>query len=92
MAKAVKDKFVLPSQVVVPADKWSALLKLKAERSALDKAVKALSAEIGLPDAETLAQDVVLPIVNGNGDHVGKLSCYWYGGATIPAAWRTRVS
>lgn len=86
--------------IEVPAGKWSELLRLKAEASALDKQIKKLQSELAFPEAAQLAigfglteeDSVSIRIVNGNGDTCGKMSVYWYSGATIPAAWRSRIS
>lgn len=76
----------------VEAQAWARYLKLKAERAALDREVKALEASFGFPSADQVAEDATYVIVNGNADEVGKLSFYHYSGAVIPPGWRRRIS
>jgi hypothetical protein len=79
-------------QVMVEADQWTKYLKLKAERASVEREIKGIEETFHFPSAEEVGRDAQMVIVNGNGDAVGKLSVYWYTGATIPAAWRRRVS
>lgn len=76
----------------VASEDWKRFLKLKAEKSAIERELKKLEESFDFPKAEEVAEEKQLVIFNGNGDEVGKLSVYWYGGATIPPAWRRRIS
>lgn len=83
------------------AKKLKKLGELKSELSAIDKAIKALQADIGLPKAQDAANALKLQnatdkgtvfLVNGNGDQVGSMSIFWHPGAKIPAGWRARTT
>lgn len=76
----------------VLAETWTKYLKLKAEKNALQKQVDLIEESFNFPTAEQIGEKKTLVIHNGNGDEVGKLSCFWFSGATIDPAWRRRIS
>jgi hypothetical protein len=76
----------------VKAEDWGRFLKLKAEKSSLEKEIKALENSFGFPEAEKVAADKTFLIVSGNGDVCGKFTVYWFSGAEIPEGWRKRIS
>lgn len=81
-----------PIIVTVPSEVWATRLALKAEIAAREKAVKALDEKLGFPEAEKIGRPAQIIIVNGNGLEVGKGVIYWFNGATVPPAWRRRIS
>lgn len=95
-----KGKKMNGKTIKVNGETWGRYLKAKAEKSALEKKIKAFEASFGVPDAEALAKELSLtresgadiPVVNGNGHYVGKVALYWFGGAVIDPAWRKRIS
>lgn len=86
--------------ITVPSAAWEKLQQLKGQISALENEAKTLQKELGIPGADSLVALLALkegekcsiPVKNGNGMPVGKLSVFHFGGATIPPAWRTRLS
>lgn len=81
-----------PIIITVPSEVWATRLALKAEIAAREKAVAELDKAIGFPDAASVARPCRILVVNGNGHEVGKGSIFWFGGATVPPAWRRRIS
>ena len=86
--------------VKVEASNWNKFKKLVSEKSAIEKAIKELQNSFNLPSANEIAESQGLNhgdkanviILNGNGDEVGKMSIFYYPGATIPANWRARIN
>lgn len=86
--------------VKVESRVWKQYLALKAEQAAIAKQVKAIESALDFPEASELAESFSckpgdgfsVSIVNGNQDILGKLSVFWYPGASIPSGWRKRIS
>jgi hypothetical protein len=84
---------------VTSAD-WNKYIRLKAEKSAIEKSLKALEQSFAFPAPEDIAggfkltsdDSISIVIVNGNADIVGKVAIYWHSGSVIPAGWRKRIS
>lgn len=85
----------------VPSAKWAERLRLKSEASAIERKLKALDTELGLPKGDSLAEALGLTeadkasvvIVSGNGDVLGKGSVFFVRPTEIPAArWQARYS
>lgn len=83
---------MVAEKIVVNAADWARYLKLKSEANALKKEVDKLEESFGIPEAAEVGAECQVEICNGNSDTVGKVKFYWYNGATIPAAWRRRIS
>lgn len=78
---------------------WSQYLKNKAQRSLLDKDVKAFESENFEP-AENLAlkyklkreENLQIPITDQKNEVIGKISVYYMSEKTISAFWCKRVT
>lgn len=89
-----------PAVVQVSASAWQAYRKAQAIATAAQKDAEQLKAALGLPDASKLAYSLGLHtgdkgeviVQDGNSQAIGKISVFYYPGAQIPAAWRSRAS
>lgn len=79
-------------QITIPSAQWSEYLRLKAEASAIKKATDALVASWQIPEATEAMGTCNIPVVNGNGDLVGKVCYYHFSGSVTPPGWRKRIS
>lgn len=87
-------------QITVSADKWSEYLRKKAQANALKREIESLESEFNLPEPAALAAEygaqtgdkLMLEIINGNGQAIGKLSVFWFPGSETPPSWRKRIS
>jgi cell division protein FtsB len=93
--ESIGEKIQAENPLTIPAvkaDEWAKYLKLKSEKSALERQIKTLEESFQLPEAKDIAREISGVIKNGNGDEVGKISFFHYPGANIPAGWRRRIS
>jgi len=87
-------------QFHVSSDAWGKFLVLKAQSNALKNQVEGQRESFGFtPKNELVTQyglepldKVTVPIVNGNGAQVGKVTYYWQDEKVIPAGWAMRIS
>lgn len=79
-------------KITIPADKWAQYLKIKAERTALEKREKELLISFNIPEASGKNVGQTFILTNGNGDEIGKVSYFSFPGATIPPGTRRRIS
>lgn len=89
--RIVKAKIDIKGRVEVGAELFARFKKLNAEKLALEKAVKALQAEMNLPEAAEGNVGTWI-IANGNGDEMGKVSISARAEFTMPACIVRRVS
>jgi len=98
---AVAPATVLPA-IVAPADEWLKFKAAKARESAAKREADAFLASWGVRDAAEYAAELgisedtklELPVVNGNGQHVGKLTVSFRQPETEPRPgfWTKRLS
>lgn len=95
MGTATNERIQMDNRIKISAALWAEFVKLKSEKSALDKREKEILAEFkaaGLPDASEENKGQVFIFVNGNGDEMGTVSFFFHPGAKIPPGFRRRIS
>jgi cytochrome oxidase Cu insertion factor (SCO1/SenC/PrrC family) len=78
--------------IKVSAEQWNKLVAIKAEKSALEKQIKALQVTLEIPEAKDIAENVTLLVVDGNGDTRGKYTVSYREGYKVAGGWVGRLS
>ena len=86
--------------IVVPADQWAKYQKTKAQASALKRQAEAFESAWGVKSGKEYAENFALadggkleiPIHDGNGIPLGKLSVSWRDGYEVSPTWAKRIS
>lgn len=86
--------------ITVPSEQWSTYLAEKAKLSAAKRKVESFQTAWGVKTGEEYASEysltdnetIEIPVVNGNGLHVGKLTVFHKDGFTVSPTWAKRLS
>lgn len=78
-------------QITVKQSQWMEYKKLTAEKNALDKSIKQLVEDMGIPTAEKLGTGE-FEIVNGNKDIIGKVTVFEREAFKMPACTIRKIS